>query len=689
MENTGDKQIENQVDQSHRLAAIMFTDIVGYTASMNDNEDKAYALLEKNREIQKPLIAKFNGIWIKEIGDGILSSFTSISEAVNCAREIMNSVFNDPDLDLRIGIHQGEVLLRDGDIFGNEVNIASRIQALAPPGKIWISEPVYRNITNRKDIETQPVGEKDLRNVKEPVKLFEVVMAGSVSTEIETKKMVSRKWVMIILGIMIISVTGYFSYQNLSTVVNPMGTQVELDKSIAVLPFKNLSSDQGNQYFADGVMNGILNHLSTLEDLRVVSRSSTERYRSNIPPVKEIAMELNVSYLLEASIFKSDDKIRVTSQLIDARNDTQVWSSQYDRELVDLFEVMSEISQKVAGEIKAIISPSVKERMESIPTQNIDAYNLYLQGRHFWLQEGKVNLDRSIEYYQKALDLDSSFALAYVGMAVTYNSYAWFGYSPRRAVLPRAKLYARKALELDDSLGEAHTELAFVYLQNDWDWIESEKEFKRALALNPNNARTHNLYAWLLTDIGRHDEAIMHGKKAHQLDPLTVDIWVELGRRYYWSGDYDRAIDEYKKIIDVFPSQNYSPIYWYPRSELAKAYAMKGMYQKAIEEYEKIQFEPTFHWHLGYIYGLAGEKEKAMEILDQYLRLYRSEFVWSAGIGIIYIGLGENDKAFEWLEKTFKQKEGWMTELKVEPMFDPIRSDPRFQDLLARMNFPD
>jgi len=458
---------------------------------------------------------------------------------------------------------------------------------------------------------------------------------------------------------------------------------LELEKSIAVLPFKSLSDDPEKQYLADGVMDAILLHLSKIEDLRVISRTSMEKYRAQAKTIPEIASELNVNYILEGSFQKYGDTAKLIVQLIISTEDGHEWSNEYNRNWSDIFAVESEVAQKIANELQAVITPEVRERIDAVPTDNLEAYNLYLQGRWFWNQGGRDDLEKSIEYYKRALEIDPNYALAYSGMAITYTSYAFYGYLPRRDVMPEAKTAAMKALELDNTLGEAHAELAHARHINDWDWTGAEKGFKRALELNPNNARAHDLYAWLLTNVGRLDEAIGENKRAHELDPLSVDIWVDLGRRYYFTRDYDKAIEEYQKVLEIFPNS------WYARSELALALSQKGLHNEAIEEYSKTEFEPTYHWHLGYIYGVAGKREKALEILNYYFELLKKEFVWPSNVAFIYIGLGEKDKAFEWLEKTYEQREAWLDQLKVDPMYDSLRSDPRFQDLEGRMHFPD
>jgi TolB-like protein/Tfp pilus assembly protein PilF len=455
------------------------------------------------------------------------------------------------------------------------------------------------------------------------------------------------------------------------------------DKSIAVLPFKSLSDDPDKQYLADGAMDAILLHLSKIEDLRVMARTSVEQYRETDKTATIICEELDVAFLLEGSFQKYGDQARLIVQLIKPGIESHIWADEYDRDWKDIFAVQSEVAQKIAIELQAVITPEVRERIDAVPTDNLKAHNLYLQGRWFWNQGGRDDLDNSIEYYKRALEIDPEYALAYSGMAATYTSYAFHGYLPRRDVMPQAKTAAMKALAIDNTLGEAHAELAWARVIHDWDWIGGEKRFKRALELNPNYARAHNRYAWLLSIVGRHDEAIEEDKRAHELDPLSVGIWINLGLRYYYARDYDKAIEEYRKVLEIYPTSRRA------HELLAMALSQKGLHNEAIEEYSNNEFMLRNHWHLGYFYGVAGKKEKALELLNYYLELSEKEFVGPAIIAFIYIGLGEKDKAFEWLEKTYEQREARLDLLKVEPMYDNLRSDPRFQDLLDRMNFPD
>jgi TolB-like protein/Flp pilus assembly protein TadD len=449
-----------------------------------------------------------------------------------------------------------------------------------------------------------------------------------------------------------------------------------LEKSIAVLAFSNMSNDPDQEYFSDGISEEILNSLVKVEGIKVVGRTSSFSFKGKDTDIPTIGNELGVSMVLDGSVRKSEDGVRISAQLINVADGFSIWSEQYDRELKDILSIQEDIATNIVSKLKLTV---LRPKGPQQPTDNIEAYNLYLQGRHFWNQGGRDNYDKSIEYYKRALEIDPDYALAYSVMAATYISYATSGYSPRRDVMPQARIAAKKALDIDNTLGEAHAELAWILVFNDWDWHGGEKRFKRALELNPNDARSHSGYAWLLSFVGRHDEAIQESKRAHELDPLSERLWKRLGFTYYCAREYDKAIEEYRNVLEVFPDSRLAHI------RIAEALLAKGLLNEAIEECSKIDVE---NLSVGYIYGIAGKKEKAREILNYYLEESEKRFIWPSSIAFIYIGLGEKDKAFEWLEETYDQHEAFMDLLLVYPKYDSLRSDPRFQDLVDRMNFP-
>ena len=433
----------------------------------------------------------------------------------------------DQDIPLKIGIHQGEMVMAGADVLGDGVNIASRLQEASQEGCITISGKVYSDIKNKAGITTKYIGDKRLKNVDDPVKVYEVLCEGEVE-EIKTtdnqepKKSISKLYIYLLIGLVVV-ISVILIWQFMPTVESKRSSSeekvVEIDRSIAILPFKDLSAEMNNQYFCDGVMEGILNHLSKIEGLRVISSSSTERYRETIPSAQQMAAELNVSYLLEASVFKSDNKIRVTTQLIDATKDVHIWSEEYDRELKDVFELMSDISQKVATEVKVVIAPKVRESIESIPTTNIEAYNLYLWGLYYINKNTKSELETSIDYFDSAIHLDPGFALAYAARGYSYQFLVRYSFIPRTEVQFKAKESIQKALELDPSLGQARATLGLIMIVFDWDIYGPEQEFQKAIKLGPGNHYVYRSYAEYQRWLGQYDLSISNSIKALELDP--------------------------------------------------------------------------------------------------------------------------------------------------------------------------
>ncbi|TAL42939.1 MAG: adenylate/guanylate cyclase domain-containing protein, partial [Chitinophagaceae bacterium] len=383
--------------QTRQLAAIMFTDIVGYTALMGDDEQKAFELLDKNRVLQKSLIEQFSGKWIKELGDGVLATFSTVTDAINCACSIIKGCESINGLKLRIGIHQAEVVFENNDVFGDGVNIASRLQAIAPIGGIYISETVRSNVANRKEIDTRFIKEEPLKHVKEPVRIYEIVIDG-----VETSKLRSpdKKPVKIIPG-----------------------------KSIAVLPFVNMSNDPEQEYFSDGMAEEILNSLSHLKDLKVAGRTSSFQFKGKNIDLHEVGEKLGVGTVLEGSVRKQGNKLRITAQLINVEDGYHMWSEKYDRNMDDIFAIQDEIALAITENLKVILLEKEKAVITKIHTQNTEAYEFYLRGR-FYLN--KRFLFQSLEQFNRAIELDPYFVKAHAGLADAYVILGFYNYLPAK-----------------------------------------------------------------------------------------------------------------------------------------------------------------------------------------------------------------------------------------------------------------
>src|SRR5258706_1304623 len=520
------------MSQSRKLAAIMFTDIVGYTALMGEDEEKAFALLKLNREIQKPLIKKFNGQWIKELGDGVLASFTTVTDAVLCAGHIMQSCKEIPDLELRIGIHLGEIVFENNDIFGDGVNIASRIITQALPGGICISESVYNNVANKKGIKTNFLRAEILKNVKDPVRIYEVTIEPSIFAEITNENKQAAKLVTVFKTI-----------------------EKTPEKSVAVLPFVNMSNDPEQEYFSDGVTEEILNSLTHLKELRVAARTSSFYFKGKNVDLQEIGKKLKVGTILEGSIRKQGNKLRITAQLINVEDGFRLWSERYDMNMDDIFTIQDEIALAITERLKITLLDEEREIIYQKPTDNKEAYDLYLKGRFFINKRGP-SINKGLQYFQQAAEKDPSFALAYSGMADAYAILAFYSVLPPHEAMPKAKKYAEKALKLNPSLTEAYTTMAFITTFYDWNWAKAKKQFINIFKHNPDYPQAHYWYGYFLSIIEcNNDEAIKQAKRAVEvLEPLVPLGHHFLAIMYIIAGRFEKAIKESYKAIELDPN---------------------------------------------------------------------------------------------------------------------------------------
>jgi TolB-like protein/DNA-binding winged helix-turn-helix (wHTH) protein/Tfp pilus assembly protein PilF len=456
---------------------------------------------------------------------------------------------------------------------------------------------------------------------------------------------------------------------------------------LAVLPFENLTGDSSQDYFSDGMTEEMITELGGLnpEHLGVIARTSVMFYKHNPKPLDEVGRELGVQYVIEGSVRRNADQVRVTGQLIRVRDQTHLWARQYDRELKDLLKVQSEIAREISDEIqialrgdKAIVPPA----KQALLPQNYEAYDLYLKGQYFWNKRTTDDFHRAISYFEQAIVKDPSYARAYAGLADSYALIGSYSLAPQTEFIPKARAAALRAVEIDDGLAEAHTALAVIVQNYDWDWQTAEKEYQRAIALNPNYATAHHWYAEHLAWMGRFDEALQESERARQLDPLSLIIASDNGAILYYSRQYDRAIGRFRGVREMNPD--------FSRAGMIRlAYAQIGMFAEALADMKKDRRlygdAPWVWWELAYIYGRTGQPAQARQAMAKLEEWNRRRPVDPALFALAYIGMGNKDEAFVWLEKASAQHSIVLITLKVDPVYDPLRSDPRFQDLLRRV----
>jgi TolB-like protein/tetratricopeptide (TPR) repeat protein len=461
--------------------------------------------------------------------------------------------------------------------------------------------------------------------------------------------------------------------------------------SVAVLPFLNVSGDANAEYLIDGITEGVIDRLSGLPNVKVISRTSAFRYKQRDIEPQKVAKELGVDALVTGRVVQRGDDLSVSAELVDAREDKQLWGEQYSRKLADVVSVQQEIATAISGNLRVRLTQEEKMRLTKSPGTNPEAYQLYLKGRYHANQTTAAELKKGLEYFQQAIDKDPGYALAYAGLADSYSALGggWM-YLPPTDSLPKAKAAAMKALELDDTLAEAHAALAYAVFFADWDWPNTEREFKRAIELNPNSALSHNRYAECLKTRQRFNESMAEALRAQELDPLSPEIVSEPGNVHFIARRYDESIAQFQKALDLNPNL---PVV---HAMLALAYAMKRMYPQALADYGKIadQDKVTAAGNqfvagmLGWVYAVSGRRADALKIAKEFRDLSSHAYVDFYFLGVIYAGLGDKDEAFRLLEKGYQQRSAGMAYLAVDPFWDNVRSDPRYADLLRRMGLP-
>jgi TolB-like protein/predicted Zn-dependent protease len=454
---------------------------------------------------------------------------------------------------------------------------------------------------------------------------------------------------------------------------------------LAVLPFQNLTGDAAQEYVSDGLTEEMLTQLGNLNPQRlgVIARTSVMHYKDAHTPLDQIGRELNVQYVLEGSVRRESERLRITAQLIQVKDQTHVWARQYDRELKDLLPLEGEVAHEIAEEIQLTFDGRKEAGSQSaVPPQSFEGYDLYLKGLYFFNKRTPADLRVAVQYFQQAVAKDPSSARAYAGLAKGAAILSAYGNPSDEAdFIPKARAAALKALEIDESSSEAHTALALIVQNHDWDWQTSEKEFRRAIELNPNDATAHHWYAEHLMWRGRFEEAFEQSERAHQLDPLSLIIAADNGAILYFSRNYDAAIEKWRSV------QAMDPVFM--RAHLIEgAYVEKGMFGEALADNEKLR--PTIssaaYWAWGaYIHGRARHMTEAEEAIHELLKIEKSGPVDPSAIAQAFAGIGDKDQALAWLEKAYAQRSNALTSLKVNPAYDALRGDARFRDLLLRV----
>jgi len=685
--------------EQRKLAAIMFTDMVGYSALSQRDDKLALELLEEHRQLLREIFPRFNGTEIKTIGDAFLIEFNSALEAAQCAIEIQRTlakrnhdVTAERRIELKIGIHIGDVVHRGGDVYGDGVNIASRIEPLAGAGGICVSMDVERQIRNALEARFEKLAPTELKNISVAMDLFRIVLPWEQGSKAETsvngRSFPASRLVWV--GAVILALVGagwWLAHQFLPTknTLTPRQSEAATNsasqKSIAVLPFLNLSADKNDEYLSDGMTEELLNMLTKVKGLRVPGRSSSFAFKGKNEDgiFRKVGEQLHVNAVLEGSVRKAGDKLRITAQLINVADGFHLWSETYDRDMKDILAVQSDVAQRVVQALELQLGGEEARALAKKPTENAEAYRLYLLGRYHFNKFTRIGWTNAIHYFEQALQVDPAYALAYCGLADTYG---WAGgqIMAGREAWAREKELALKALSLEPDLADTHLSLG-VALFSAFDFRGSEDELKRAIQLNPNLALAYDQYGWTFMAKGDFDGAIANEKKALELDPLNLLLNTDLGFFLHWARRYDEGIVQLRKTLELDPNNALA------HQTLGWCLHWKGKTADALAEFQKATTLDDLPWYkgsLGYAYAASGDRAKAEQILRDLDELAKKQYVSPAARASVYLGLGEKGKALDWIEKAFEDMDPlfwWNT----DQLYDSVRNEPRFKALLQKM----
>ncbi len=675
--------------QSRQLAAIMFTDIVGYTALMGRDEQKGFELLDKNRQIQKPIIEQYNGRWIKELGDGVMASFNTLSDAVNAAIKIQQTCNTSKEFRLRIGIHLGEVVFENDDVFGDGVNIASRIQAMANPGSIYISEAVHNSISNKKDFQTKFVKEEKLKNVKEPVKIYQLIAEGVVEYHLNIGQKIKPKPRVLLISITIIALltAGYFIQKMFTTQKNsPINLPIESnEKSIAVLPFVNMSADSSQEYFSDGMTESLISDLAQIPGLLVIARNSVFQYKGKAVNPVEVGKALNVRYILEGSLQRSGDVLRINAQLIETRTGFHVWADKFDKKIKDIFLVQDEISHRIIDSLRIAIAKG-EDPISKRPTENLEAYDYYLRG-HYLIRKAAASsrklIDSAITMFEKAISLDPKFTLAYAALGKAYTA-IYFIYDSDSKWETKAYVATEKALSLDPNLAEAHLAKANLTwtLSNGFPHEKAIKELKHAIELNPNFTEAHESLGSIYFHIGLFDEALAELRFALKLDPASRFALPRVARVHWYQQKFDSALHGFSALQPTDWLREHAIVLW-NLGKTDEAF-------KVLDQMATVKQKQSYDLAAGYavLYAGTGRKKEAEEKIKFAIEhgqgishFHHAEHL----IASAYALMGNAKAAVEWLQKTANHGMPCYPLFKNDPNLKNIRTDPGYIALLEKL----
>ncbi len=679
--------------QFRKLAAVMFTDMVGYSDLAQRNEALALELVEEHRRLLRAVFPKHRGREVKSTGDGFFIEFPSALSAARCAVEIQRALRErnagsppEKAILIRIGIHMGDVVEREGDLFGDGVNIAARIEPLAEPGGVCVSEDVARQIQNKIELPLIRFGSVDLKHIQLPVMIYKLVLGAPPPDTTSAQTTGQRKQAVTLLFALLVAVPFAVLFAVMLGKKNPSpgaaGKSAGRITSLAVKPFDDFSGDTNQAYLSDGMTEALCAALGNVSALRVPGRSSVMRYKHTTKSIGEMAKELRVDAVVEGSVQRAGSRILITVQLVEAATDGHLWATNYERDLGEFFKVQNEVARDVANEIQVRLTPEDQARFARARAAKSGAVEAYLHGMHEWWQWSDAGATNALRQFRRAIEIDPDYAPAPAGMALSYMLGSGSLWPPREA-MPKCREAAQKAIALDPMLAEGHDALGWVRLQFDWDWAAAEKDFRRAVELSPKSPLALDALNNFLVARGKFSEAVTVLNQALETDPLSPALHSDLGWTHWLAGDAAKGIPHLRRALELDRD------FLQARTWLGWAYLFTGRTNEALAEFQGVvKLDPDSPWppsRLGYAYGLAGRRAEALAVLADLDQRAKQRYVVPSVRVLVLVGLGQNADALDALEKAYEERESWMAWLKVDPLLVPLHGEPRFQALLKKV----
>ena len=661
----------------------MFTDIVGYTSLMGTDERKAFDFIKKNRRIHWRLIRKYKGRLLKEMGDGILASFSSSMDAIKCALSIQNAV-KELGIPLRIGIHQGDVIFENKDVLGDGVNIASRIEGIADTHGIVISESVFRDLKNKDGLNISPMGEQELKGVESPIRAFKISSDDTfLDYKIDTGELIRPLGygrTPIIIGILIVALISYLAIYFIPGMINPKS---DMDKSILVLPFDNYIGSDTMEYFVAGMHSALIGDIGKISSLQVKSKTTANAYKDIEKSIPEIAAELDVNVIIEGSVLCLGDTVCLQIKVVSAYPEEQtLWVQDYYEEKSQILQLYNKITKEISEEINVILTPQEEQMLAESRAVDNEAYDAYLKGMYYWEQLTPEGFEKSMEYFNRAMEQDPTWSYPYAAIAAWWLGAKQFSIVPPSVANPPIYENISKAIEIEPNADFVRYVNALIAVWTEWDWEKGEKEFLMLLESNPNDAFARAYYGHLLMCLRRSDEALEQGKIAMELDPLNPLIQALYSVILLDRGDYD-------EVISITKGINH-PLTFYA---LDLAYSAQGDYEKSFEaliQNLEFSYADSIIFSAQKVYEDQGYKAAIKYFTEVYEERFRTSYVMPTDLAWIYRPvLNEPEKVLEWLEIGYDMNDPGMPYISTDVYyFDFIRDDPRYIELLRKMNLP-